>query len=590
MTSGPPASIQAARSSLTRLEALAFAGCAVAAFHGAYAARELGFLMAVYLFSLLQLAGLSSSRQAFYLGLTVGLLSYAPHLWFFTNLFSWRAAALWVVLAFWLGLFVALAQVGRQRWGWTTTALLAPFLWTGLEYFRSELYYLRFSWLNAGYAFSELPGVYTATHLGMYGIGFALMALAAIPLLLGQRTGRRVFILGTVALGAVMNGPLKDVQGNGDSAFNGFKDARIGAMNPRRWSAGVRPGAVTIPTRRAPDRRSALRFMGSLLAFGARIGAMNQSTHPLTLALSRASGGEDPSSVALDSRTLLVAGLRSEDTSEKAARVGNTTLLVAGIQMEFPQPEQVVHALDSLVRHYPEAPLLVLSEYTFDGPVPEPVKDWCRANRRYLIAGGKEPGGVGDQFHNTAFVIGPEGQIVHRQAKAVPIQFFNDGLPSREQRVWNSPWGKIGLCICYDLSYRRVTDELIRQGAQAIIVPTMDVAEWGKHQHDLHARVGPVRAAEYQVPVVRIASSGISQIVDQRGRVIAWAPFPGQMSIMAGQISLKGSGHLPWDRWLAPFSTAITAAMILWLAIALFLQRRNPPGPVTAPHSEPASP
>ena len=33
-------------------------------------------------------------------------------------------------------------------------ALLIPMLWTGLEYFRSGLYYLRFSWFNAGYAFS----------------------------------------------------------------------------------------------------------------------------------------------------------------------------------------------------------------------------------------------------------------------------------------------------------------------------------------------------------------------------------------------------------------------------------------------------
>ena len=54
-------------------------------------------------------------------------------------------------------LFVALARLclGRfgPKWGW----LLIPFVWTGLEYFRSELYYLRFSWLNAGYAFAGAP-------------------------------------------------------------------------------------------------------------------------------------------------------------------------------------------------------------------------------------------------------------------------------------------------------------------------------------------------------------------------------------------------------------------------------------------------
>src|SRR6185295_5939558 len=105
--------------------------------------------------------------------------------------------------------------------------------------------------------------------------------------------------------------------------------------------------------------------------------------------------------------------------------------------------------------------------------------------------------------------------------------FFNDGLPAREQKLWNSPWGKLGVCVCYDLSYRRVVDELIRQGAQALIVPTMDVAEWGEQQHRLHARVAPVRAAEYGVPIFRLCSSGISQLVDDRGKVLSSAPFPG---------------------------------------------------------------
>jgi apolipoprotein N-acyltransferase len=54
----------------------------------------------------------------------------------------------------------------------------------------------------------------------------------------------------------------------------------------------------------------------------------------------------------------------------------------------------------------------------------------------------------------------------------------------------------IGICICYDLSYSRVTDRLLRLGAQALIVPTMDLIDWGRRQHELHARVAPMRAAE----------------------------------------------------------------------------------------------
>ena len=83
-------------------------------------------------------------------------------------------------------------------------------------------------------------------------------------------------------------------------------------------------------------------------------------------------------------------------------------------------------------------------------------------------------------------MINPEGRVEFKQAKSVPVQFFVDGMPAKSQAVWESPWGKIGICICYDLSYSRVTDRLIRQGARALIVPTMDMIAWGGHEHELH--------------------------------------------------------------------------------------------------------
>src|SRR5438309_5783768 len=128
----------------------------VAAFHLAYGFPPLNFLIVVYLYCLFQLAALPTPRKAFYFGLVIGYAVYAPHLTFFWTIFGWPAVALWTVLAFWLGLFVALARVCRRKFG-RLAILLVPFVWTGLEYYRSELYYLRFSWLDVGYAFSASP-------------------------------------------------------------------------------------------------------------------------------------------------------------------------------------------------------------------------------------------------------------------------------------------------------------------------------------------------------------------------------------------------------------------------------------------------
>ena len=125
---------------------------AAGAFHAAYASAYASPLIILYLFALLRLAQTDRWRKAFYSGLAVGLLIAVVRLQFFWPLFSGGALALWLVYAFWIGLFVALARLCLRpfgpKWGW----LLVPLLWTGLEYFRSELYYLKFSWLNVGYA------------------------------------------------------------------------------------------------------------------------------------------------------------------------------------------------------------------------------------------------------------------------------------------------------------------------------------------------------------------------------------------------------------------------------------------------------
>ncbi len=438
------------------------------AFHGAYAWRLGGPAVVGYLFALVQLARAATWRGGYYCGLAVGLAIAAGRLDFFWRIFSAGSIALWYVYAFWIGLFVALSGACLRRFGprgW----LVVPFLWTGLEYFRSELYYLRFSWLNPGYAFGGAVGMAPLGRVGMYGAGFVLACVAcAAALVWGRSRGWAVAALGAGAGGFLLWG-------------------EVDRLPPRPGVGGVH---------------------------------------------------------------------------------------IAGVQLESPSEGEVLLGLGKAIREHPEAEVIVLSECTFDGPVPAKVRDWCRRNRRYLVAGGGDPA-PGKDYYNTAFVAGPDGEIAFRQAKSVPIQFFKDGLRAPDQRLWASPWGKIGLCICYDLSYTRVTDRLVDLGAEALIVPTMDVVDWGRRQHELHARVAPVRAAEYGVPIFRLASSGISQCVERSGRVAASAPCPGPGAILYGTLQLGGPGRLPLDRWLAPLSVLVTGLTIGWLGVVAVARRRQ---------------
>ena len=441
---------------LNWVNALLFAIGAAVSFHVAYFAAEsspLRLFIVGYVFCLVQLARLKTTRMSVYTGLATGLLCVAPQLECFWRIFGPAAIPLWFILAFWIAAFTGLTHVTLVRFGAFTTALLVPFVWTGLEYFRSELYYLKFSWLSAGYSLAGLPAVPFQV-LGIYGVGFGLAACAAL-----------FFIL--------------------------------------RW------------------------FYALVLV-------------------------------------IAVVALSAFVSLRHTIAYTETPLRVAGVQMEFPMFGEIPLVLNRLFKEHPDADLFVLSEYTLDGPVPELLKKWCRTHHRHLVVGGKDPAPSGN-FYNTAFVVDPNGDIVFRQVKSVPIQFFKDGLPATHQAVWDSPWGKIGICICYDLSYTRVTDGLVKLGAQALVVPTMDVSDWGKRQHELHALVAPVRAAEYGIPIFRLASSGISQAVSSDGSVLARAPFLGEEQSLFARLQLSKRGSMPLDRVLAPLSVGVTILLILAL-------------------------
>ena len=447
---------------------------AVVCFQAAYTSIHYpaaGLLIFGYVFGLVKLTDQPTVRRAFYFGLATGFFCYAPQLFFFWRIFNVASIVLWLVLAFWVGLFAAIVCGSIRRWRKARAMWLIPFVWTGIEYFRSELYYLKFSWLNIGYAYPNFQ-VASFITLGMYGVGFVFFYAAIILTL--RKTFKKLHVqIASLALLFLI---------------------------PLAW------------------------FLQ--LGSGLRIYAYGANHKPLS---------------------------------------------IVGVQMEFPPAGVIPKILDQALVKNTNAPIFVLSEYTLEGGVPDTLKNWCRDNSRFLVVGGKDFV-ANDIYYNTAFVVGTNGEIVFKQVKSVPIQFFHDGLSAPKQEVWNSPWGKIGICICYDLSYTRVTDELVRQGAQLLIVPTMDVEEWGRHQHELHSRVAPVRALEYGIPIFRVASSGISQAVTGGGQVVAKTSMPGGGEVFSAQLRLPRRGALPLDRVLAPICTGVTAIVT---AALLFLNWRE---------------
>jgi len=497
----PPKKLQAIPAALLAIGA-------VGAFQAGFVFPTFWWLVLGYLGCLFELRRLPTSRQAFYVGLVIGLGVYVPQTLFLWDIFKAAAIPLWLILSLFHAAVLLVLNRVEVRSGGRVASLLLPVLWCGIEYLRSEVWWLRFAWFTVGECWPPGLAPLVLQRLGIYGLGFGFAYAAGQGAMLLSATDR--------------------------------------ASRRRAWFGVLSACAVFVLVALSPTRRD--------------------------------TGAVQP-------------------------------LRVAGVQLEFPALPDLLKELDALTRSHPEAELLMLSEYSLEGPPPKALKTWCLRNRKWLVVGGKQPietpapeamapavqtqaiaGTNGtatatplsasglpwlrsnapqERFYNTAFVISTNGEVVFQQVKSRPIQFFADGEPAPSQKVWDSPWGKLGIAICYDASYRQVMDGLIRQGAVGLLVPTMDVEHWGAHEHGLNARMAVIRAAEYRLPIFRVASSGISQLIDRDGHEVVTAPFPGPGDTLAGTLTLAGSApSVPLDAWLAPACTAAAAAMVLWLASA----------------------
>ena len=76
-----------------------------------------GLFIFGYAICLTQLTHQKTVRRAFYFGLATGYLCIAPQLICFWEIFNAAAIVLWLVLAFWIGLFAAIVCACNRRWG-----------------------------------------------------------------------------------------------------------------------------------------------------------------------------------------------------------------------------------------------------------------------------------------------------------------------------------------------------------------------------------------------------------------------------------------------------------------------------------------
>jgi predicted amidohydrolase len=169
-----------------------------------------------------------------------------------------------------------------------------------------------------------------------------------------------------------------------------------------------------------------------------------------------------------------------------------------------------------------------------DGPTVGAWRELAAEAGRWVAGGFCERDG--DDLYNSVAVVGPEGVVLHYRklhlfaSEKLAFAPGDLGLPVAE-----TPFGRIGVCVCYDLRFVETTRVLALRGADLILVPTAWIPGFDGVRYDEHGLAPQVKNAVLQ--------ANLNQVF------IACASQAGQH----GELDFLGSSLLvdPWGKTLA---------------------------------------
>lgn len=188
---------------------------------------------------------------------------------------------------------------------------------------------------------------------------------------------------------------------------------------------------------------------------------------------------------------------------------------------------------------------------------------------------------------NTALSIG-RSEIFGTHVKNRPVHMMNDGVAGKSATVIATPLGKIATPICFDNDYESVDRQAVRDGAEFLLVPSMDSMDWSQREHLQHAIFVPHRAAENGRWIVVSSTSGKTQIVDPHGNVTPEVIPLMREGVLIGDIG-RETHRTFYNRagWiLGPLCVLTAAGILVSLLVRSFLDwraHRSPPLETPAP-------
>ena len=186
-----------------------------------------------------------------------------------------------------------------------------------------------------------------------------------------------------------------------------------------------------------------------------------------------------------------------------------------------------------------DADKLQVAEADGDGAVQTFLSDTARKLKMWILGGTTVLRGDTGRVTNTSLLLDAQGK---RMARYDKIHLFDVTIPGREEQyresthvmpgsalvIADTPVGRLGMSVCYDMRFPELYRELVSQGAQWLAMPAAFTVPTGRAHWETLLRA---RAIENLCYVVAPAQSGMhtsgretygdSIIIDYWGQVLS---------------------------------------------------------------------
>jgi apolipoprotein N-acyltransferase len=179
-------------------------------------------------------------------------------------------------------------------------------------------------------------------------------------------------------------------------------------------------------------------------------------------------------------------------------------------------------------------------------------------------------------LHDTALLVGPDGTEVGRRAKINITSGEADSgfVPGpREFPVFETPYGKAGISICWDVHRLWIIRELARSGAQIVLLPMDNDFNGTRTFPPFHAADVVFRAVENRLAFGEAAVSGLSLVVDPYGRITAEGKI-NERGVTVGETFVV-EGQSLYTRFGNWFGWTMVAVLVILISISILKNNRK---------------